>query len=59
MPDTPSRMTKEERLSEVAEIMAAAVVRLKNRKPRKNIQNPLDYSHDQRMYETREGGEKP
>lgn len=59
MHDDPARMTKEERLSEIAQIMAAAVVRLKNRKLRKNKQIPLDSSPDRSVYETHEGGENP
>lgn len=58
MSEHPSRMTKEDRLSEIAEIMAAAVVRLKNRKLRKNKQIPLDSSPDRSVYDPQHGGEE-
>ncbi len=59
MSEHPSRMTKEERLSEIAEIMAAAVVRLKNRKLRKNKHIQLDSSPERSVYDAQHGGEEP
>lgn len=58
MSEHPSRMTKEERLSEIAEIMAAAVVRLKNRKLRRNKHIPLDSPLERSVYDTQRGGEE-
>ncbi len=58
MSDDPSRMAKEERLAEIAAIMAAAVVRLKNRKPRRNKHIPLDSSPERSVYDTQRGGEE-
>lgn len=58
MYDNPFRMTKEERVSEIAAIMAAAVIRLKNRKLRKNKHIPLDSSPERSVYDAQHGGEK-
>jgi len=59
MSSHPSRMTKDERLLEIAEIMAAAIVRLKNRKLRKNKHIPLDSSPERSVYDAHHGGEEP
>jgi len=59
MHDDPARMTTEDRLSEIADILATAVVRLKQRKPRKNKRNPLDFSPERSVYDEPDGGEKP
>ncbi len=58
MYDNPSRMTKEERLSEIAAIMATAVIRLKNRKLRKNKHIPLDSLPERSVYDAHHGGEE-
>lgn len=58
MSEHPSRMIKEDRLCEIAQIMATAVVRLKNRKLRKNKQIPLDSSLDRSVYDEQHGGEE-
>ena len=56
MYDNPSHMTKEERLSEIAAIMAAAVIRLKNRKLRRNKQISLDSSPERSVNTIHHGG---
>ena len=58
MNEHPARMDKEERLQEVADILSNAVIRLKQRKLRKNKHIPLDSSPERSVYGTHDGGEK-
>ena len=51
-------MDKEERLQEVADILSNAVIRLKQRKLRKNKHIPLDSTPERSVYGTHDGGEK-
>lgn len=59
MQDDPARMSAEERVAEIASIMAAAIVRLKNRKLRKNKHYSLDSSPERSVYQTQQKGEEP
>lgn len=59
MQEDPERMPKDERLAEIADILARAVIRLKRRKWRKNNHIPLDSSPESSVYGHRQGDEKP
>ncbi len=59
MQDDPARMSADERVAEIASIMAAAIIRIKNRKLRKNKRNSLDSSPERSVYRTQQGGEEP
>ncbi len=59
MQDNPARMSADERVAEIASIMAAAIIRIKNRKLRKNKGNSLDSSPERSVYQTQQGGEEP
>ena len=52
----PAQMSSEERTGEIAAILAAAIIRLKNRKLRKNNQIELYSESEESVCGTTQGG---
>ena len=57
MQEDPARLPPEERLAEIADILARAVIRLQQRKLRKNSHIQLDSSPISSVYGRAKGGE--
>ncbi len=50
MQEDPARLQPEERLAEIADILARAIIRLQQKKLRKNSHVPLDCAPESSLY---------